>query len=84
MVDKVLTSHMRRTQPEWIVNSLDLFNVSMAVRQSFFIFDTRETATSNNTIEFFLGLFPDFKIGRDQSREPLHNGGGLKKSQRWK
>lgn len=77
LVDKVLTSHMRRTQPERIVNSLDLFNDSMAIRQILFIFNTRETVTSNNTIKFFLGLLLDLRICRDKSRKPLHNGGSL-------
>jgi hypothetical protein len=76
-IDKVFRSDVRCTESEGVVDSLHFLNDRMTVWQVGFIFNVWHTVETNDSIELSLGFLLDFRIGRNQSREPLHDGRSL-------
>ena len=50
----------------------------MDVRQILLVLDSRQSVTTNNTVEFGMSLRLNLGVCGDKSREPLHNRGRLK------
>lgn len=67
------------TEPEGIMATLDFLDDGVDVGQVLLVLDGWETVAANDSVNFFLGLLLDFRVGRDQSGEPLHDGSSLEK-----
>jgi hypothetical protein len=53
------------------VAALNFFNDDVAVRKQCFILGGWEAVAANNAVEFFLGVFLDVGVYRNQGSEPL-------------
>ena len=65
VVDKVVAGYMRRSQPEGIVDSFDLFDNGMAVWEVLLIINCWEAVSAHNPVELGLCLLLNFREGGD-------------------